>query len=332
MGASPAFGVRGARLPALPAQAMAATAAPHSTAPGAVRLLDLIGRTPLIELQAVTRDAPGVRICLKAEHMNPGGSVKDRPAASMIQAGIRDGSLAPGRVIVDATSGNTGIAYAMIGAAMGYPVKLFLPSNASPERKRILQAYGAELVLTDPALQTDGAIEACREEYGKHPDRYFYPDQYGNPANWQAHFESTGPEIWDQTGGAVTHFVAGLGTSGTLMGVGRYLRARNPAAKIVSMQPSTGFHGLEGLKHMATALQPEIYDPELADEEVFVDTEDAYAMVRRLASEEGLMAGISSGANVCAALRMARDLDEGLIVTVMCDGAEKYLSERFWDD
>lgn len=311
---------------------MAVRAEPPLTAPRAVRLLDLIGRTPLIELKALTKDNPRVRICLKAEHMNPGGSVKDRPAANMIQAGIRDESLVPGRVIVDATSGNTGIAYAMIGAAMGYPVKLFLPSNASPERKRILQAYGAELVLTDPALQTDGAIEACREEYDKHPDRYYYPDQYGNPANWQAHFDSTGPEIWAQTAGQVTHFVAGLGTSGTLMGVGRYLRTRNPVAKIVSMQPSTGFHGLEGLKHMATALQPEIYDPELADEEVFVDTEDAYSMVRRLASEEGLMAGISSGANVCAALRLARDLDEGLIVTVMCDGAEKYLSERFWDD
>ena len=332
MGTGPGLGARRARLSARPASSMAASAEPHSTAPGAVRLLDLIGRTPLIELSAVTPDNPRVRICLKAEHLNPGGSVKDRPAANMIRAGIRDGSLVPGRVIVDATSGNTGIAYAMIGAAMGYPVKLFLPSNASPERKRILQAYGAELVLTDPALQTDGAIAACREEYEKHPDRYFYPDQYGNPANWQAHFESTGPEVWNQTAGQLTHFVAGLGTSGTLMGVGRYLRTRDPQVKIVSMQPSTGFHGLEGLKHMATALQPEIYDPELADEEVFVDTEDAYAMVRRLAGEEGLMAGISSGANVCAALRLARDLDEGLIVTVMCDGAEKYLSERFWDD
>ena len=332
MGVGFGLETRRARLPTTPADAMAARAAPHSTAMGPVPLLDLIGRTPLIELKAVPSDNPRVRICLKAEHMNPGGSVKDRPAANMIQAGIRDGSLVPGRVIVDATSGNTGIAYAMIGAAMGYPVKLFLPSNASPERKRILQAYGADLVLTDPALQTDGAIEACREEYEKHPDRYFYPDQYGNPANWQAHFDSTGPEIWEQTAGQVTHFVAGLGTSGTLMGVGRYLRTRNPGVNVVSMQPSTGFHGLEGLKHMATALQPEIYDPELADREVFVDTEDAYAMVRRLASEEGLMAGISSGANVCAALRLARDLEEGLIVTVMCDGAEKYLSERFWDD
>ena len=308
---------------------MAASSAP---APAIAGLLDLIGGTPLIALNAVGQDAPSVPVCVKAENFNPGGSVKDRPAAGMIRAGIRDGLLVPGRTIIDATSGNTGIAYAMIGAALGYRVKLFLPRNASPERKRILKAYGADLVLTDPALQTDGAIEACRAEYAQHPDRYFYPDQYGNPANWQAHYATTGPEIWEQTGGRVTHFVAGLGTSGTLMGVGRYLKERNPAVRVISMQPATGFHGLEGLKHMATAMRPEIYDPEFADEEIAVDTEDAYAMVCRLAREEGLMAGISSGANVCAALRIARSLNEGTVVTILCDGAEKYLSERFWDD
>ena len=311
---------------------MAEVAALRLTAPRTTGLLDLIGDTPLIRLRRIGGVSSGVRIYAKAEHLNPGGSVKDRPAANMIRLGERDGSLQPGRTIVDATSGNTGIAYAMIGAALNYNVKLFLPRNASPERKRILAAYGAELVLTDPALQTDGAILACRSEYEAHPERYFYPDQYGNPANWQAHFQPTGPEIWRQTGGEVTHFVAGLGTSGTLMGTGRYLRTRNPAVRIVSMQPSTGFHGLEGLKHMATAMQPGIYDPSLADEDLFVDTEDAYEMVRRLAREEGLMVGISSGANVFAALRLAGTLDEGVIVTVLCDGADKYLSERFWDD
>ena len=303
-----------------------------SPSDGGTRILDLIGDTPLIRLGGIAGDNPRVQVYGKAEYLNPGGSVKDRPAANMIRVGEREGALQPGRTIIDATSGNTGIAYAMIGAAQGYPVKLFLPRNASPERKRILKAYGAALVLTDPALQTDGAIRACRVEFDAHPERYFYPDQYGNPANWRAHYDSTGPEIWRQTGGAVTHFVTGLGTSGTLMGVGRYLREQAPGVRIVSMQPSTGFHGLEGLKHMATAMQPAIYDPTLADEELFVDTEDAYAMVRRLAREEGLMVGISSGANVFAALRLAETLQEGTIVTILCDGADKYLSERFWDE
>ena len=303
-----------------------------SPSDGGTRILDLIGDTPLIRLGGIAGDNPRVQVYGKAEYLNPGGSVKDRPAANMIRVGEREGALQPGRTIIDATSGNTGIAYAMIGAAQGYPVKLFLPRNASPERKRILKAYGAALVLTDPALQTDGAIRACRVEFEAHPERYFYPDQYGNPANWRAHYDSTGPEIWRQTGGAVTHFVTGLGTSGTLMGVGRYLREQAPGVRIISMQPSTGFHGLEGLKHMATAMQPAIYDPTLADEELFVDTEDAYAMVRRLAREEGLMVGISSGANVFAALRLAETLQEGTIVTILCDGADKYLSERFWDE
>lgn len=295
------------------------------------RVFDLVGNTPLIRLARVVGRSE-VRVYGKAEFLNPGGSVKDRPAANMIRTGCFEGRLEPGGTIIDATSGNTGIAYAMLGAAFGYRVKLFLPRNASPERKRILQAYGAELVLTDPALQTDGAIQACRVEYEAHPERYFYPDQYSNPANWQAHYRTTGPEIWCQTRGEVTHFVTGLGTSGTLVGVGRYLRERSANVRIFSMQPSTGFHGLEGLKHMATAMRPAIYDPSVAHEEMFVDTEDAYAMVRRLAREEGLMVGISSGANVVAALRVARRLRRGTVVTILCDGADKYLSERFWDD
>ena len=311
---------------------MPALGATIKASPNGVGLLDLIGDTPLIRLDGLTVDLPDVRLYGKAEYLNPGGSVKDRPAANMICTAEREGKLRPGQTIMDATSGNTGIAYAMIGAVRGYPVRLYLPSNASPERKRILAAYGAELVLTDPSLQTDGAIQACRAAFEQDPEGCFYPDQYGNPANWQAHYKTTGPEVWQQTGGTVTHFVAGLGTSGTLMGTGRYLRERNPAVQIVSMQPSTGFHGLEGLKHMATAMQPAIYDPSLADREVFVDTEDAYEMVRRLACEAGLMVGISSGANVVAALRLARETRCGTIVTVLCDGADKYLSERFWED
>ena len=311
---------------------MAARPVPRPNSSARHGILGLIGNTPLIRLGRVAGGNPRVRVYAKAEHLNPGGSVKDRPAASMIRAGELDGSLQAGHTIVDATSGNTGIAYAMIGAARNYRVKLFLPRNASTERKRILAAFGAELVLTDPALQTDGAILACRAEYEARPERYFYPDQYGNPANWQAHYRTTGPEIWRQTDGSVTHFVAGVGTSGTLMGTGRYLKERNREVRLVSMQPSSGFHGLEGLKHMATAMRPAIYDPSLPDEEAYVDTEEAYAMVRRLAREEGLMVGISSGANVLAAARLARTLRSGTVVTVLCDGADKYLSERFWDD
>ncbi|MCY4189063.1 MAG: cysteine synthase family protein [Bryobacterales bacterium] len=312
---------------------MPAPAAPSKNAGrNGVGLLDLIGNTPLIRLDALTRELPAVQLYGKAEFLNPGGSVKDRPAASMIRAAEGEGRLQPGQTIMDATSGNTGIAYAMLGAVRGYPVRLYLPSNASPERKRILAAYGAELVLTDPALQTDGAIQACRAAFAQDPEACFYPDQYGNPANWRAHYETTGPEIWRQTGGSVTHFVAGLGTSGTLMGTGRYLRERNPGVQLVSMQPASGFHGLEGLKHMATAMQPAIYDSSLADRDLFVDTEDAYEMVRRLAREAGLMVGISSGANVVAALRLALQARRGVIVTVLCDGADKYLSERFWEN
>jgi cysteine synthase B len=295
-------------------------------------VLDQIGNTPLLKLNRVVADLPGVEIYAKAEYFNPGGSVKDRPAWNMIREGERSGALTPEKTIIDATSGNTGIAYAMIGAARGYKVKLFLPANASQERKKILKAYGAELILTDPSRQTDGAIEACRDAYDGHPEKYFYPNQYGNPANWQAHYKTTGPEIWEQTGGRLTHFVTGLGTSGTFMGVGRYLRERAPHVQLVSMQPATGFHGLEGLKHMATAIVPDIYDPGLADRNIEVETEDAYAMVKRLAREEGLLVGISSGANVAAALQVARKGGPGVYVTVFCDGADKYLSDKFWED
>ena len=240
--------------------------------------------------------------------------------------------MTPDKILVDSTSGNTGIAYAMIGAAKGYRVKLFLPANASPERKRILKAYGAEIVLTDPGEGSDGALRECQAEYERNREMYFYPDQYNNPANWRAHYETTGPEIWDQCEGTITHFVTGLGTSGTFMGVGRRLREYSDQVRLISMQPSSGFHGLEGLKHMPTAIVPGIYDDELADDNVWVETEDAHEMVRRLAREEGLLVGISSGANMVAALKVAEQTQSGVVVTVFCDAADKYLSERFWDD
>ena len=296
-------------------------------------ILDKIGDTPLIRLERIGKAAfPDVEIYAKAEYFNPGGSVKDRPALNMVLDGERTGRLAPGGTTIEATSGNTGIAYAMIGAAKGYKVKLFMPANASEERRKILKAYGAEIVMTDAAKQTDGAIEACRAEHKANPGKYFYPDQYNNPANWQAHFQTTGPEIWRQTQGRVTHFVAGLGTSGTFMGTGRYLREAAPHVELISMQPSTGFHGLEGLKHMETALVPGIYDVGLADHNVEVDTEDAYDMVKRLAREEGLLVGVSAGANVVAALKVARRVQRGVIVTIFCDSADKYLSDKFWED
>ncbi len=286
----------------------------------------------MIRLQRLSGIPVGVELYGKAEHLNPGGSVKDRPALNMIRDGEQTGKLTPGKVILDATSGNTGIAYAMIGAAKGYKVQLCLPANASIERKRILRAYGAEVVLTDPGEGSDGAIRKCREIYFSNPDKYFYPDQYNNPANWLAHYEGTGKEIWRQTEGRVTHFVAGLGTSGTFMGTGRRLREYSPKVRLISMQPSSGFHGLEGLKHMASAIVPGIYDPALADENLNVETEEAYAMVKQLAREEGLLVGISSGGNVAASLRVARRLKQGVVVTVLCDGADKYLSEHFWEE
>ncbi|HWQ54379.1 MAG TPA: cysteine synthase family protein [Bryobacteraceae bacterium] len=312
-----------------------------ATFPGVARLratglLDTIGDTPLLRLEAISAAFPGVEICAKAEYANPGGSVKDRPALSMILEGERSGALSHGRIILDATSGNTGIAYAMIAAARGYRVKLCLPANASPERKRILKAYGAEVVLTDAAEGSDGAIRVCRQIYEADPDRYFYPDQYNNPANWRAHYETTGPEIIVQTGREITHFVAGLGTSGTFMGVTRRLRRELPRIECLAVQPDSPFHGLEGMKHMRTAMVPGIYDEHLADGVLEVATEDAYRMVRRLAREEGVLAGISSGANVHAAVRVAGQLAaqgrSGVVVTILCDGADKYLSEHFWDE
>jgi cysteine synthase B len=294
-------------------------------------LLDLIGNTPLIKLANLVEN-PRVEIYGKAEWANPGGSVKDRPALNMIIEGERSGALTRDKTIIDATSGNTGIAYAMIAAARGYRVKLCLPKNASEERKRILEAYGVELVLTDPLAGSDGAILAVREIVAADPDKYFYPDQYNNPANWRAHYETTGVEIFEQTGGRITHFVAGLGTSGTFVGAGRRLRELKPEVKLISMQPDSPFHGLEGLKHMETAIVPGIYEPSLADEEVEVGTEEAHAMVKRLARREGWFVGISSAANVVAAMRVAERIDEGVIVTILCDDASKYLSEKFWDE
>jgi cysteine synthase B len=309
---------------------------PHPAHAQAEALLDTIGHTPLIRLEKIPLDFPGVEIYGKAEYFNPGGSVKDRAARNMVLEGERSGRLNHSRTIMDSTSGNTGIAYAMIGANRGYKVKLVLPANASSERKRILKAYGAEAVFSDAGEGSDGAIRLCRKIYEEDPDRYFYPDQYNNPANWKAHFDGTGPEIIEQTGGRLTHFVAAMGTSGTFMGTTRRFRRDLPQVKCISAQPSSGFHGLEGLKHMPTAIRPGFYDDTAADENLWIETEDAYKMVRRLAREEGLLVGISSGCNVHAATVIARRLVEcgepGIIVTVLCDSAEKYLSEHFWDE
>lgn len=294
-------------------------------------LLDLIGHTPLLRLQNLVEN-PHVEVYGKAEWANPGGSVKDRPALNMILEGERSGALTPEKVIIDATSGNTGIAYAVIGAARGYRVKLCLPKNASEERKRILHAYGAELVLTDPLQGSDGAIREVRKIVAENPDAYFYPDQYNNPANWQAHYETTGVEIYEQTGGRITYFIAGLGTSGTFMGAGRRLRELKPEVKLISMEPDSPFHGLEGLKHMETAIVPGIYDSALADERIEISTEEAHAMVKQLARREGWFVGISSGANIAAALKVASQIEEGVIVTILCDDASKYLSEKFWEE
>jgi cysteine synthase B len=298
-------------------------------------LLSLIGKTPLIHLPSLTADLPGVEIYGKAEYFNPGGSVKDRPAMNMIRDGECSGKLNKTKTLIDATSGNTGIAYAMICAAKGYKAKIVLPSNASHERKRILQAYGAEIVYTDPAEGSDGSTRKVREIVAADPDRYFYPDQYSNPANWQAHFEGTGPEIIEQTKGRITHFIASMGTSGTFVGVTRRLHRDLPGVHCYSAQPSTGFHGLEGLRNMNATMVPAIYDATLAEENLWLETEDAYKMVKRLAREEGVLVGISAGGNVTAALAVARRLHAakkpGVIVTILCDSADKYLSESFWD-
>ncbi|MGH9718282.1 MAG: PLP-dependent cysteine synthase family protein [Candidatus Acidiferrales bacterium] len=311
-----------------------ASQAPASSGAGG-SILESIGNTPLIRLSRIATDLPGVTICAKAEWMNPGGSVKDRPAYSMIRDGEKQGKLKPGKVILDATSGNTGIAYAMIGAALGYRVKLCLPTSASPERKQILQAYGVEVVYTPGDEGTDGAIRRVQEIYNAEPDKYFYPDQYGNPANPSAHYMTTAPEIFQQTHGQITHFVAGLGTSGTFVGSTRRLKELNPKIRCISFQPDSPFHGLEGLKHMETAIVPPIYDAQLADENLAVHTEDAQEMAKRLAREEGILVGVSAGAALWAAMDIARRLPEGeraLIVCIFPDAGEKYLSERFWSE
>jgi len=309
---------------------------PHLARTQAEPLLATVGNTPLLRLEKISREFPGIEIFGKAEYFNPGGSVKDRAGLNMVLDGERSGKLNHRRTILDATSGNTGIAYAMIGANRGYKVKLVLPGNASMERRRILKAYGAEMVFSDAAESSDGAIRLCRQIYMADPDLYFYPDQYNNPANWKAHYEGTGPEIIQQTGARLTHFVAAMGTSGTFTGTSRRLKRDLPDVKCISAQPSSGFHGLEGLKHMPTAIVPGIYDEKLADGNLWIETEDAYRMVRRLAREEGLLVGISSGCNVHAAAMLARQLAErgesAMIVTMLCDSAEKYLSEHFWDE
>ncbi|BCS32462.1 cysteine synthase B [Luteitalea sp. TBR-22] len=303
--------------------------------PGAGSIIEQVGNTPLLRLRHVAGPQAGipdgVEVHAKAEHLNPSGSVKDRAALAMLLDGLRSGDLRPGKTILDATSGNTGIAYAMIGAALGYPVTVCLPATASPERKRLLHIYGAEVIETDPLSATDGAQREARRLVERDPDRYFYADQYNNAANWQAHFEHTGAEIWAQTQGRVTHFLAGLGTSGTFVGTSRRLKHFNPAIRCISMQPDLPLHGIEGMKHMPTAVVPGIYDPSVADDAVEVGTTEAQEMARRLAREEGLLVGVSAGANVVAALRLARDLPPGsVVVTVLCDGGSRYLTDDFW--
>jgi cysteine synthase B len=286
----------------------------------------LIGRTPLVRLTRL-EPHPGVEIYAKLESRNPGGSVKDRAAASMIREGLRTGALRPGRTLLDATSGNTGIAYAMLGAALGYPVKLCVPSNVTTERKRLLDVYGAQIVWTSPMDGSDGAIREARRLFAADPDRYFYPDQYSNDANWRAHYTGTGVEILEQTRRRITHFVAGLGTSGTFMGVGRRLREERPDVRLISVQPASPFHGLEGLKHMATAIVPPIYDSGLADIDARVETETAWDMVRRVAREEGIFVGVSGAAALVVAHETASAIEQGVIVAIIPDGGERYLSE-----
>ena len=299
---------------------------------GAPALLERIGNTPLLALPQFPGISPQVGVFAKAEWYNPGGSVKDRAALSMIREGERSGDLSSGKTIIDATSGNTGIAYAMIGAALGYRVKLAVPANAGSERKRILSAYGADVIYTDPLEGTDGAQLFVKKLVAEHPDEYFYPDQYNNPANWQAHYRTTALEIYRQSGSAVTHFVAGIGTSGTFVGTARRLKELNVAIRCISFQPDTPLHGLEGLKHLETAIVPGIYDSKLADAHMEVPTGAAHEMAKRLAKKEGLLVGISSAASLVAALQVAQRLDEGVVVTVFPDHGSRYLSERFWEE
>jgi len=327
-----------------------AAAAPSSPAsPGSVELRDRlgetlghslverIGNTPLLQLDAVTRDLPGVTLLGKAEWYNPGGSVKDRAAANIVAEARRRGQLGPGRILLDATSGNTGIAYAMLGAAEGFPVTLCMPENVSRERKQILQGYGANIIYTNPADGSDGAIRMARQLAAEHSDKYFYADQYSNDANWKAHYHTTANEIWQQTQGRVTHFVAMLGTSGTFVGATRRLKELNPSVQCISLQPDSSFHGIEGAKHMASAIVPPIYDPNLADQNIEIATEDAYAMARQLSRTAGLLVGVSAAAAVVGSLNVGRCLtlrreEEAVIVTILCDSGDKYLSERFWTE
>jgi S-sulfo-L-cysteine synthase (O-acetyl-L-serine-dependent) len=298
-------------------------------------LIERIGNTPLVRLDAVTGELPGVTLLGKAEWYNPGGSVKDRAAAHIVSEGRRGGQLRPGKILLDATSGNTGIAYAMLGAAEGFPVTLCTPENISRERKQILQGYGANIIYTDPGDGSDGAIRKARELAGEHPDKYFYADQYSNDANWKAHYYTTANEIWQQTQGRVTHFVAMLGTSGTFVGTTRRLKELNPRVQCISLQPDSAFHGIEGAKHMPSAIVPKIYDPTVADQNLEIATEDAYAMARQLSRNAGLLVGISAAAAVVGCLEIARELpvnNEAVIVTILCDSGEKYLSERFWTE
>jgi cysteine synthase B len=287
---------------------------------------------PLAEL---TGDFPGVELFGKAEWHNPGGSVKDRAAAAIVREARRTGQLAPGKILLDSTSGNTGIAYAMLGAALGFQVSLCVPENVSPERKRILQAYGANIIFTDPAEGSDGAIKIARQYAEGHPDLYFYADQYSNEANWRAHYETTANEIWFQTQGRITHFVAMLGTTGTFVGATRRLKELNPKIQCISLQPDSAFHGIEGAKHLPSAIVPRIYDPSLADENLEISTEAAHAMARRLAREQGLLVGVSAAAAVVGCLQIAARLKKdqrASIVTILCDSGEKYLTERFWQE
>src|SRR5580693_4105625 len=298
-------------------------------------VLELIGNTPLLRLARIGSEFPNVEFYAKAEWFNPGGSVKDRPALSMIEAGQDSGALRLGKTLIDATSGNTGIAYATIGAALGYPVKLCLPDSASHERKRILGALGAELVITSGEEGTDGAIRRVHEIVAADPEEYFYPDQYSNPANWQAHYRTTAKEIWEQTSGSITHFVAALGTSGTFVGTSRRLKELNPSIRCISLQPDAAFHGLEGWKHMPTALRPAIYDDTLADENLAVGTEEAYRMVKRIAQEEGLLVSPSAAAALLGCFHAAKRVgphERAVMVTVFADSASKYLTERFWEE
>jgi cysteine synthase B len=309
-------------------------------APAIRRSIDLIGNTPLLRLERIARDLPydnlpSIELLGKAEWFNPGGSIKDRAASNIVATGRRSGKFTAGKTLLDATSGNTGIAYAMIGAAEGFPVTLCIPENVSVERKRILRAYGANIVYTDPADGSDGAIRKARELAIKEPDRYYYADQYSNDANWQAHYHGTANEIWQQTEGRITHFVAMLGTSGTFMGTARRLKELNSKIRCISLQPDSPFHGIEGAKHMASAIVPKIYDAKLADEDIGIATEDAYAVSKRLAREEGLLVGVSAGAAVAGCLQVAKKLgrdEKAVFVTILPDSGDKYLSERFWEE